>query len=51
MCLDWKTVELKATEYGPNFKTMDIQLLPCNMRETIIGGSEDRIPSDCNYDQ
>lgn len=26
-------------------------LLPCNMRETLLGGEEDKIPDDCNYDK
>ena len=26
-------------------------LLPCNMKETLIGGTEDRIPEDCNWDR
>ena len=51
MCLDWKAVELKATDYGPNFKTIDIILLPCSMRETLYGASQDRILSDSDHDQ
>ena len=51
MCLDWSTVKLKGTEFGSNFNTLDIILLPCATRETQIGGEEDRIPEDCNRDQ
>ena len=26
-------------------------MIPCGMRETNMGGTEDRIPEDCNYDR
>ena len=51
MCLDWSTVQLKGTEFGSNYETVDIILLPCATRETALGGEEDRIPEDCNRDQ
>ena len=50
MCLDWSKIEMQATPYKKNFKAMDIMLVPCGMRETLLGGTEDRIPEDCNYD-
>ena len=51
MCLDWSTVQLKGTEFGSNYETVDIILLPCATREIALGGEEDRIPEDCNRDQ
>ena len=51
MCVDWSAVKLKGTFYGSDFLTMDFTLLPCNMRETLMGATEDRIPENCNMDQ
>ena len=51
MCVDWSAVKLKGTEFGTDFLTMDFTLLPCNMRETLMGATEDRIPENCNMDQ
>ena len=49
MCMDWDAIKLLGDPYKPSFKAMDIMFLPCSMRETLIGGKEDRIPDDCNY--
>lgn len=51
MCMDWDAIKLLGDPYKPSFKAMDIMFLPCSMRETLIGGKEDRIPDDCNYNQ
>ena len=26
-------------------------MVPCGLRETTIGGTDDRVPEDCNYDK
>ena len=40
-----------GTEADANFRVVDIMMVPCGMRETTIGGDEDRVPQDCNYDR
>ena len=49
--MDWDAIKLQADPYKPIYKAMDIMLLPCGMRETLIGAKEDSIPTDCNYNQ
>ena len=51
MCIDWKAVQLKATEFGPEYQTIDIMLMPCGSDDTLYGGIEPRIPDDCNFDR
>ena len=51
MCLNWSDIELQGEDPADNTKTLDIMLLPCNMKETMLGGKEDAIPEDCNYDR
>ena len=53
MCIDWKryNVVFSGTEKKANFRVLDIMMVPCGLRETIIGGIEDRVPEDCNYDK
>ena len=51
MCLDWSGIELYGEDPQDNTRTIDIMLLPCNMRETLLGGTEDRIPADCNWEK
>lgn len=50
MCLDWSKIDLYGEDPADNTKTIDIMLLPCNMKLTLLGGTEDRIPEDCNWD-
>ena len=38
------------TTSGNNSGTLNIHLLPCSVRESLIGASEDRIPAKCNED-
>lgn len=54
LCIDWASagVELWGTEAaGENYGTLDVQFLPCGVKETLLGGKEDRIPLSCNYDK
>ena len=53
MCIDWKrdSVVFSGNENSASYRAMDIMIVPCGMRETIIGGTEDRVPEDCNYDR
>ena len=53
MCIDWKrdSVVFSGNENSARYHAMDIMMVPCGMRETIIGGTEDRVPEDCNYDR
>ena len=51
MCIDWSDTEvnLYGTEgLDTNSGTLDVQFLPCNVKETVLGGTEDRIPATCN---
>ena len=45
-------IEAKTSDSdsGSDGTTMDIIFLPCNARDTLNGGKEDRIPQNCNYD-
>ena len=49
--MDWSEIELFGEDPADNTKTIDFMLLPCNMKETLLGGKEDRIPEDCNWDR
>ena len=53
MCIDWKryNVVFSGTEKKANYRVLDIMMVPCGLRETTIGGTEDRVPEDCNYDK
>ena len=53
MCIDWKrdNVLLGGTTGSAKYRYLDISMVPCGMRETNMGGTEDRIPEDCNYDR
>lgn len=51
MCLDWNNIELKGEDPASNTKNVDVMLLPCNMKISILDGDEDRIPEECNYDR
>lgn len=53
MCLNWRGVELAGEDPAINSQTIDIMLVPCNMRDTLLGDftKEDRIPENCNYDK
>ena len=51
MCLDWTDVELNGEDPADNTKTIDVMLLPCNMKITLLDGDADRIPDECNWDR
>ena len=51
MCLDMRGVELNGEDPAINTRTIDVMLLPCNMKETMLGGEVDRIPDECNWDR
>lgn len=54
MCIDWASAgaDLYGTEgLDKSSATLDVQFLPCNVKETLLGGTEDRIPAKCNVDQ
>ena len=52
MCLDWSEVELQGNYDQDIAKTLDVALLPCNMKESVLtyGQMTDSIPDNCNYD-
>ena len=51
MCIDWTQIELFGEEPAETTKTIDVMFLPCNMKETLLGGTVDKIPEGCNYDK
>ena len=52
MCIDWKRENiLLSVETGTKQHAIDIMFVPCGMRETQMGGTEDRVAEDCNYDK
>ena len=53
MCIDWQrdNVVLQGNTGSAKYSFIDITMVPCSMRETNIGGTEDRIPEDCNYNK
>lgn len=51
MCLDWTNLELAGEDPAVKRKNLDVMLLPCNMKESLLSSSTDKIPDDCNYDQ
>lgn len=53
MCLNWRDVELAGADPAPETKALDVMVLPCNMKETLLADDlkEDRIPEDCNWDK
>ena len=51
MCLDWNEIELNGEDPASNAKNVDVMLLPCNMKISILDGDADRIPEECNYDR
>ena len=53
MCIDWTNddIVISGDETDATYRSLDIMLVPCGMQETILGGTEDRIPDDCNYDK
>ena len=51
MCLDWSNVELQGDLDQDIYKNVDVALLPCNMKETIMAPdsiNDDNIPENCN---
>ena len=48
-CIDWSNEDIKiwGTEASGNSGLIDVIAMPCHVRETMIGGTEDRIPADC----
>lgn len=51
-CIDWEAVGFKL--YGsPSdavHSVIDVVAVPCGMRETVLGASQDNIRDDCNWD-
>ena len=53
MCIDWinTPVLLANHESQPSYRGLDIMMIPCSQPETLIGGKEDRIPDNCEFDR
>ena len=53
MCLNWRDIVLAGADPAPELKFLDVMVLPCNMKETLLADDlrEDRIPEDCNWDK
>ena len=51
MCLNWNDLKLRGEDPAENTRTIDVMLMPCNMKETLLASKEDGIPEDCNYDR
>ena len=48
-CIDWEKADLNlhGNENKKNYQILEIMVLPCNMRQTHIGDTEDHIPDEC----
>lgn len=55
ICIDWAEQGVDLWGYSGDSTaesgTLDVQVLPCHVKETLLGGTEDRIPAICNRDQ
>ena len=53
MCLDTSEmdIELRGTEMSGMFNTLDVMVVPCAVKLTLIGGKEDRIPPECEMNR
>ena len=54
VCIDWASQEVDlwgdSADSTAQSGTLDVQVLPCHVKETLLGGTEDRIPAICNRD-
>ena len=51
-CIEWDKFEvnLHGNENKKNFEILEIMVLPCNMRQTHLGATEDNISDECIAD-
>ena len=51
-CIEWdkSEVNLHGNENKKNYEILEIMVLPCNMRQTHLGATEDNISDDCIAD-
>ena len=40
-----------GSETSGNFGSLDIMIVPCHFKETVMGGKVDKIPPNCNRDK
>lgn len=52
-CIDWtnEALQLYGSEAKGDFSALDVAVIPCHMKETLIGREVDNIPTNCNRDQ
>ena len=52
LCIDWETagVEFYGTESSGTYSELDVVVMPCNMRNTALGGLDDNISNECVAD-
>ena len=52
LCLDWAEagIDLFGTESSGTYSEIDIGVLPCNVRLTTLGATDDRISDTCVAD-
>ena len=52
-CLDYDALDIKifGAYNGAYHSVLDVMLVPCNVKNTVLGGEEDNIPTDCNWDR
>ena len=53
VCLDTSEMDVKfrGTEMSGMFNAIDVMVVPCAVKLTLIGGKEDRIPKECEMDR
>ena len=51
-CVNWdgSNINLQGNENKNTFEILEVMVLPCNMKLTTVGDTEDRIPDDCIAD-
>ena len=52
LCLNFdKDYSLRGTESQGYFNVIDVMVVPCAVKLTLLGGESDRIPEDCEMDR
>ena len=44
-------LSLRGREYTGTFNAIEVMIVPCATKLTLMGGKEDRIPEDCESDK
>ena len=49
LCIDWETagIDFYGLEESGTFSELDVAIVPCNLKNTMIGGETDSISEEC----